>query len=125
MRIFEVKTFARFARRERISEAKLREAVERVEQGVADADLGGGLFKQRVARQGAGKSGGYRVLLAFQKGSRTVFLYGFAKSDQDNIDDSELERFRLLGVGILRAGEAAIAQAIERGSLIEVKNDDS
>ena len=58
MRIFKTKLFARFARRERISDGALCEAVSRVEKGLVDADLGGGVIKQRIARQGQGRSGG-------------------------------------------------------------------
>jgi len=55
LRIFKTKHFSRFARRERISDAALREAVDRAERGPTDADLGGGVIKQRVARPGQGR----------------------------------------------------------------------
>jgi hypothetical protein len=45
VRIFKTKVFGRFARRERISDAALREAVGRAERGLLDADLGGGVIK--------------------------------------------------------------------------------
>ena len=63
MRVFKNAWFVRFARKERISDAALCDAVARAEKGLIDADLGGGLLKQRVARSGGGKSGGYRALL--------------------------------------------------------------
>jgi hypothetical protein len=52
VQIFKLKTFARFARRERISDVSLYDAIDRAERGLVDADLGGGLIKQRVARPG-------------------------------------------------------------------------
>lgn len=52
MRIFKTKWLARFTRHEQITDASLREAVTRAESGLIDADLGGGLIKQRVARKG-------------------------------------------------------------------------
>ena len=91
LRIFRTKAFTRFARRERISDAALRDAVARAVQGQLDADLGGGVIKQRIARSGQGRSGGFRVLIAHRRDVRSVFLYGFAKSERDNIDDDELE----------------------------------
>lgn len=94
MRVFTTKAFARFQRRERIADRALCRAVGSAEHGIIDADLGHGLIKLRIARPGKGKSGGYRVLLAYRVGSLAVFLYGFAKSDRDNIDDDELELFR-------------------------------
>ena len=124
MRIFKTKLFARFARRERINDDALREAVERVEKGLVDADLGGGVIKQRIARQGQGRSGGYRVLLAFRDKERTVFVYGFAKSDRDNIDDQELAVVRVVSASWLAADAKMLGLALAQGLLIEVRNDD-
>jgi hypothetical protein len=70
MRIFKVKVFARFQRREKITEVSLVQAARRVERGLIDADLRGGLIKQRVARRGQGKSGGYRTIIAYRRGDR-------------------------------------------------------
>lgn len=86
MRIFKTKWLRRYARRERIADHRLREAIERAESGLVDADLGGGVIKQRVARDGQGRSGGYRMLIAYRAGDRAVFLYGFAKRERENID---------------------------------------
>ena len=83
--IYKTKWLARFTRRERITDGSLREAIDRAERGIVDADLGGGLIKQRVAREGQGRSGGYRMLVAYRQQGRAVFLYGFAKNEQDNI----------------------------------------
>jgi len=58
--------------------------------GLLDADLGGGVFKKRIARPGRGKRGGYRTILAADLRNRWVFLFGFAKSKRDNLDDAEL-----------------------------------
>ena len=121
MRIFKLKLFARFARRENIADASLQEAVARAEPGRVDADLGGGLIKQRVARQGRGRSGGFRVLLAYRSEERTVFLYGFAKSDLDNIDPLELATLGEVSAGWLAATPTQIDEALEKGYLIEVQ----
>ncbi len=91
MRIYKVKGFARFQCRERIEDAALAKAVRGMEGGLIDADLGGGLFKQRVARPGQGKSGGYRTVIAYRRGERAVILLGFAKSERGNIDDDEVD----------------------------------
>ena len=91
MKVFKTKEFVRFARREKIADARLCEAVDRAVRGLIDADLGGGLIKQRIARPGQGRSGGYRALMAFRSGRRAVFVYGFAKSERDDIGPDELE----------------------------------
>lgn len=85
MKVYRNRWFQRFARREKIKDAQLCEAVARAEKGLIDADLGGGLIKQRVARPGAGKSGGYRTLVFFRAGTRSVFAFGFAKSERDKL----------------------------------------
>ncbi len=124
MRIFKTKGVVRFARRERVMDASLREAAERAERGIIDADLGGGIIKQRVARLGQGRSGGFRMILAYRAAGRAVFLYGFAKNDRDNIDDEELQTFRTVGANWLAATAERIRQAVDEGELTEIEHDD-
>jgi putative transcriptional regulator len=88
---------ARFVRREGLDHASLLEAIARAERGLVDADLGKGLIKQRVARAGKGRSGGYRTILAYRRGTRSIFLYGFAKSERANIGPDELQTAREIG----------------------------
>ena len=114
----------RFARRQRIADASLSEAIERAERGTIDADLGGGLIKQRVARLGQGRSGGFRMIVAYRAAGRAVFLYAFAKSDRDNIDDDELAALRTIGANWLAASVELVGQAIEDGDLKEIEHDD-
>jgi hypothetical protein len=85
VRVFVTKVFRRFQRKERIVDEALCEAIARAERGIVDADLGRGLIKQRVARKGQGRSGGFRTIVAFRTTERSVFLFGFAKSDQANL----------------------------------------
>ena len=124
MRIFKAKWLVRFAEKERIADDSLSEAIERVARGLVDADLGGGIIKQRVARPGRGRSGGYRMLVAYRAGERAVFLYGFAKSERENIGQDELLTLREIGAAWLAADDKRIARAIEDGALQEVKNDE-
>ena len=120
MRVFKTKSFARFARSERITDAGLAEAVRRAERGLVDADLGGGVIKQRVARPGQGRSGGYRVLIAYRTKARAVFLFGFAKSAQANIEDDELITLREIASGWFKADDAGLARALAQGAIQEV-----
>lgn len=124
MRVLKNPWFARFARKERISDAALCDAVARAEKGLIDADLGGGLIKQRVARPGAGKSGGYRTLILYRTTERAVFAYGFAKSDMDNIDEKDEARLKELAELTLGFSDEAITRLVEAGKLVEVKRDD-
>jgi hypothetical protein len=124
-RIFKLKGFARFQRKERISDASLRKAIGSVEAGLVDADLGGGLVKQRLARTGQGKSGGYRTVIAVRRGDRAVFLYGFAKNERSNIDADELDEFRRLTRGYLALTAPQIAALIAEDELMELPDDEN
>lgn len=93
-RVFAVPDFMNFMKKERVADATLVEAIEKVERGLMDADLGGGLLKLRVARPGQGRSGGYRTIVACRVGARAFFLVGYGKNDLDNIGDATLVRLR-------------------------------
>ena len=82
--------------------------------GLVDADLGGGLFKKRVARPGQGKSGGFRTLVATNRGDRWVFAFGFPKNERSNIDKDEEEALKKLATHLLSLtaeGRATYKQA--------------
>lgn len=123
MRIFKTKSFARFAGKEDIDDDVLRDAVDRAERNLIDADLGGFVIKQRVARPGKGKSGGYRTIILFRHGDKAFFVHGFAKSDADNIDSKELAAFKVLAHEMLGYDESMLAQALKTGALVEVEED--
>jgi hypothetical protein len=123
VRIFKTKLLARFTRREGIDDASLNEAVERAGRGLVDADLGGGLFKQRVPRKGEGRRGGYRMLVAFRAGDRAIFVFGFAKSERENITDDELRIIREVADSWLAVNAGGITKALAEGLLIEVQYD--
>jgi hypothetical protein len=120
-RVFKTRWFERFAGKEKIRDAVLVDAVARAEQGRVDADLGGGVIKQRVARPGQGKSGGYRTIVFFRRGERAIFAYGFAKSDRANIDADEEKQFKEAARHVLRLTEKQIDELLKNGDLVEVK----
>jgi hypothetical protein len=124
VRLFKIRWFARFARGERIEDRSLSEAISRAARGLIDADLGGGLIKQRIARQGRGRSGGYRTIIAYRAEKRAVFLYGFAKKERDNIEPDELEDLRLVARDWLEATPERIAAALADGAIEEVRHDE-
>lgn len=123
MRVFKNTWFQRFARKERIADTALCDAVARAEKGQIDADLGGSVLKQRVARPGAGRSGGYRVILLFRAGDRALFAYGFAKSDRGNIGDDELAAFRQLAAEVLALSGEQLDALVTAGRFMEVGCD--
>jgi len=120
VRILKNTWFTRFADKEGITDAELRETANRLETGQADADLGGGVFKVRVARHGEGKSGGYRVIVFYKSEERTFFAYGFPKSGMDNIDEKQLRNFKLAAKTIFRYSDKEIDDRVKNGLFIEV-----
>jgi hypothetical protein len=124
VRIFKNKPFARFARKAGLGDEELRNAIDNAERGLVDADLGGGVLKQRIARAGGGKSGGFRTIILFRSGERAFFVHGFAKNEQDNIRGDELAAFKMLAAQLLSYSDAAIAAALAAGALMEITDDD-
>jgi len=120
MRLFKNKWFTRYARRSGIEDAALCQAVREADQGAVDADLGGGVIKQRVARPGEGKSGGFRVIVLLKVGELAFFVYGFAKNERSNIGADELKAFKKLALSLLAYDEDARAKAIDEGAITEV-----
>ena len=123
MRIFKSKWFQRFAAKEQITDAALRDAVNRAERGQIDADLGGGVIKQRIARSGRGRPKGYRTIIFFRRGIRAFFMYGFSKSQRANIDDHELRQFKEAAKHVMALSESQLAELLERGDFVEVKQN--
>ena len=124
MQTFKTKAFARFADREGLEYASLCEAVWRARNGLIDGDPGGGVIKQRIARKGGGRSSGFRTIVLFRRGELAFFVYGFAKSDRENLRRNELETFRLLADEYLALDKRGLAAAQAAGTIVEVKCDD-
>jgi hypothetical protein len=124
VRIFKTKWLARFARREGIDDQSLREAIERAEQGLIDADLGGGLIKQRVGRPGRGRSSWYRIIIGYHMKDRSIFLFGFAKNVRDNLEEDVLLSLREKAQIWLAASDARLQKELEIGNLQEIKDDE-
>lgn len=95
MQIFKNKAFNKWAAKEGLNDGVLRTAIEEIALGLMDADLGGHLFKKRVALGGRGKSGGARTLLVYRAGDKAFFVYGFAKNARANISAKELKALKL------------------------------
>ena len=123
IRIFKNGWFERFARKERLTSSALREAVQRAESGLIDADLGGGVIKQRVARPGKGKSGGYRTLILFRQGDRAIFAFGFAKNAQANISKTDLAVLKDAATEALGWSGEDLDQFVASGRLVEIEDE--
>ncbi len=120
MRVFKTRGFARFARQQSIEDTALARAIWQAEAGLIEAELGGGLIKLRIARPGAGKRGGYRTLIAYQAGSRAVYLFGFAKNERENIGQAQLDELKEFAAGFLRQSDAGFDDDVTEGRLQEI-----
>ncbi|MBN8731374.1 MAG: type II toxin-antitoxin system RelE/ParE family toxin [Acidobacteria bacterium] len=124
MRIFVSRWFQRFAKREGIANAALREAIVRAEKGQIDADLGSGVIKQRLARPGQGRSAGYRTIILFRRGARAFFMYGFSKSVRANINAAEQRKFKEAAGFVLSLSDKQLVGFVRRGDFVEVSSNE-
>ena len=122
-RVFKYTRFSRFASKEGITDHELLEVVDQLEEDQADANLGGDVYKVRVARQGEGKSGGHRVIVYFRNEYRTFFSYGFSKNDKGNISRKELKAFKKDAKKDFELTDAEIKAWLDRGTLIEITEE--
>jgi len=118
--VYKTKDFSRFARKAALRDQELLEAAAAVASGGWDADLGGGVFKQRIARAGAGKSGGFRTIVLFKVGSHSFFVHGFAKNEKPNVTPRELKALKALADIFLGLDAAALAKASAAGEISKV-----
>jgi hypothetical protein len=121
--IYTTRWFDRWARKQGLPPPSLCAAVHEMTAGLYDADLGGGLLKKRIARTGQGKRGGFRTLVATNKGSRWIFVYGFPKNERSNIDQDEEDALKHLAAHLLALTAQALDQAERAGELMEVHCD--
>lgn len=123
MRVFKNKWFNHWASKEDISDAALHNAAEEIASGKVDADLGGCLFKKRLPRTGAGKRGGYRVVVGYKRPNmeRIVFLYAFAKNDKTNISAKEEAALSLAAQSFVATTDNHVQELLATGSIWEVQ----
>jgi hypothetical protein len=123
-RVFKYTRFSRFASKEGITDHELLEVVNQLEADQADANLGGDVYKVRIARPGEGKSGGHRVIVYFRNEYRTFFSYGFSKNDRGNISEKELKGFKEDAKEQFLLTDEQIKDRLRNGIFIEITKED-
>ena len=121
MRIFKTKWFTRFAKKEGILDSTLVKEAEKIANGETGDNLGGYVYKLRISRSGAGKSGGYRVILFFRHYNRLFFYYAYPKSKRDNIEPDELKELKRVAKRFMSDSDEQILVNIQAGELKEVR----
>ncbi len=123
MIIYKTRWFNRWAQKQGLEDVSICAAVREMSGGLYDAELGGGLYKKRIARPGQGKRGGYRTLIASNKGDKWFFVFGFPKNERSNIDKGEEEALKRLVTELLSLTPQALEIARQDNELIEVNCD--
>lgn len=123
MRIYKTRAFSKWAVKEGLNDNALYAAVEEMERGLIDAELGGHVVKKRVALAGRGKSGGARTLIVYQVNNEAFFVYGFAKNARANIKEEELKGLKAYAAILLGYSEKELNEAMKAAVLIKVEND--
>ena len=124
MWIGKTKLFAKWAAKEGLSDAILITAVEEINAGSVEANLGGDVYKKRIAMPGRGKRGSTRTLLAFRQDDKAFFIYGFAKNERANIKPDELKALKRYAKQLLEYDEQALKTMMKAGKIIEVNSNE-
>jgi len=119
-RIYKTKNFDKWSRKERINDGELRNAVDEINRGLIDANLGGNIFKKRIAASGRGKRGGARTILAYKLSDKAFFIFGFTKSEKGNVSSEEMKPLKDLGKRLLDYNDREIKDAVRAGDILEV-----
>ena len=122
-RILKTRTFNRWLRKTLLTDTALLKAIDEMEQGLVDADLGGNVYKKRVALPGRGKSGSTRTLIATNRQDRWFFMFGFEKNDKENITQAELAYLQEVAQIFLGYSNDELQLAIDKGEFLEVYYD--
>ena len=120
MRVFKTRSFYRWAKEQKLKDEVLKKAVQEIEEGLYEANLGGSVYKKRISIGNRGKSSGSRTLVAFKLNNKAFFIYGFAKNKRSNITLKEELALKMLAKLYFTYDEKQIDRAIKIGELIEV-----
>ena len=122
-RIFKTCYFNRWMEKTELTDALLLNAIEEMKRGLIDADLGGGVFKKRVALKNRGKSGSVRTLIATNKNERWFFMLGFEKNQQENIGVKEFRFLKDFAADLLTISEPRLLNALKSKDLLEISHE--
>ena len=117
----KTKWFNKWAKKNAVSDKNLQKTIENLSNNLGTTDLGSGLYKIRTPKLGQGKSGGFRTLVVFREADIAIFIYGFAKTDKDNLDSQELRYFKKLAKDLLQIENKKYIELEKQGIFISLK----
>ena len=123
-RILKTKTFSRWLNKNNLTNRQLLEAVEEMEKGLIDADIGCNVYKKRVKLPGMGKRSGARIIVATKLLKRWYLIFGFTKNEKSNISNDELLFLQETAKRLLHLSDREIEAAIYANQLEELKIDE-
>lgn len=123
MRVPKTEDFDDWALDEGVTDKQLLATIDEMGQGLLGDGLGSGLYKKRVPRQGRGKRGGTRTLIAYRQEDVAVFLFGYAKNERANITRKELTILRKVAKEMLSYSAQGWKRTLAVGTVIEVKDN--
>lgn len=121
MQIFKHRKFHQWAMDVKLKDSDLKRSIEELDNGLYDANLGGNLYKKRIAINSRGKSAGFRTLVVFRKLDRAFFVYGYAKNKRANITPKEQSSYKKLAGDLLSLNIIAVKKLLKSEILVEVK----
>lgn len=119
----KTKWFNKWAKKNSISDSVLLKTIELIQKNLNIANLGGGLYKVRTPRIGEGRSGGYRTLIVYKEKDRAIFIYGFSKSDKENIDNQELKYLKILANDLLKISKKEYLKLENLGNFFRLEEE--
>ncbi len=120
MLILKNKAFDEWAKEEKIDDSVLIDAIEELQQGLYEANLGGLVYKKRIPAKGKGKRAGARTIVAYRDNRLAVFMYGYLKSEKIDLSKREKQAFKMLAEKYVQHNEDNLKSAIDSGKLVRV-----
>jgi hypothetical protein len=116
----KTKWFNKWAKKNSVSDKILFKTIQDLSQNFGTVNLGAGLYKVRTAKSGQGKSGGHRTIVVYKESDRVIFVYGFSKTEKDNLSKEELEYFKKLAKDLLSIDKNKYKPMIQNGDFISI-----
>ena len=118
---YKLKEFAKWAKKEGVSDQALAAVVSEMTRGLLGDRLGAHVYKKRIKLEGRGKSGGARAIVLLRDKDVTLFLYGYLKSEQGNISPNEEKQLRVFSSEFMSLSVADRARLEAQGRLISLE----
>lgn len=122
MERYKLRDFAKWAKKEGISDDELAVVVSEMSRGLLGDRLGAHIYKKRIKVEGRGKRGGARAIVLYKDKDVTLFLYGYLKKDQADISQNEERQLRVFASDFMKLSSADRTRLKTQGKLIAIES---